>query len=212
MTTAEPRTPRAPRSVLGIDPGLTRCGVGIVAGPASRPTVVHHRCVRTSPETPLEQRLLAVHEELLAVIDEHRPEALAVERVLFTANARTAMATGQAAGVALLAAASRGLTVATYSPNEVKQTVAGDGAADKAAVGRLVAMQLGLSAAPRPADVADALAVALTHLAMDRLAVAVQGTPVARELAEAERVAARTRHGGWERHLASRGLLPEGGR
>lgn len=198
-------------TVLGVDPGLTRCGIGIIVGPSSRPSAVHHDCVKTSPDTPLEDRLLAVHDAVLAVIERYRPDAVAVERVLFSANVRTAMATGQAAGVALLAAARAGLPVTSYSPNEVKQTVAGDGSADKEAVGRLVAAQLRLDEVPRPADVADALAVALTHLARSRLETALAGTAASSALAEAERAAGRSRRGGWEAHLVERGLLPRGG-
>jgi crossover junction endodeoxyribonuclease RuvC len=198
-------------TVLGVDPGLTRCGIGIVVGPSSRPSVVHHECVQTSPDTPLEVRLLAVHDAVLAAIERYRPDAVAVERVLFSVNVRSAMATGQAAGVALLAAARAGLAVTTYSPNEVKETVAGDGSADKGAVGRLVAAQLRLAEIPQPADVADALAVALTHLARARLAAAVAGSPAATVLADAHRVAGRSGRGGWEAHLVERGLLPGGG-
>ncbi|MEX2328241.1 MAG: crossover junction endodeoxyribonuclease RuvC, partial [Nitriliruptoraceae bacterium] len=154
-----------PITVIGIDPGLTRCGVAIVAGPVSRPRVVHAECVTTDADLPLEQRLLAVHERLRAVIAAHRPAQVAVERVLFSANTRSAMATGQAAGIAMLAGAQSGLEVTSYSPTDVKLAVAGNGGADKAAVGRMVAAQLGLSEVPRPADVADAIAIALTHLA-----------------------------------------------
>lgn len=197
--------------VLGVDPGLTRCGLGVVSGPAARPRVVAQECLRTEPATPLEQRLLALHEGISAVIEAHRPDAVAVERVLFSANARTAMATGQAAGVALLAAARAGVAVTSYSPNDVKLTVAGDGAADKSAVARLVTAQLGLAEVPRPADVADALAVALTHLARSRLAVLTADTPAAAAVTAAHSDAARSGRGGWEAHLAARGLLPGAG-
>jgi crossover junction endodeoxyribonuclease RuvC len=198
-------------TVLGVDPGLTRCGIGIVVGPSSRPSAVHHDCVRTSPATPLEERLLSVHDAVLAAIERYRPDTVAVERVLFSSNVRSAMATGQAAGVALLAAARAGLSVTFYSPNEVKETVTGDGSADKLAVGRLVAAQLRLDEVPQPADVADALAVALTHLARSRLASAIAGTPAASTLADAQRASSRSERGGWEAHLVERGLLPRGG-
>ncbi len=197
--------------VLGVDPGLTRCGLGVVSGPADRPRVIAQEGLRTTPATPLEQRLLALHEGISALIEVHRPDAVAVERVLFSANARTAMATGQAAGVALLAAAHAGVAVTSYSPNDVKLTVAGDGAADKTAVARLVTAQLGLSEVPRPADVADALAVALTHLARSRLAVLTADTPAAAAVTAAHSDAARSGRGGWEAHLAARGLLPGAG-
>lgn len=203
---------RSRRRVLGVDPGLTRCGIGVVEGSASRPDLVAAELVRSSPDAPLEHRLLTVHDGIVAAIETHRPDAVAVERVLFSANVRTAMATGQAAGVALLAAARAGVEVTPYSPNEVKQTVTGSGAADKDAVARLVAAQLRLDAVPTPADVADALAVALTHLAFGRLPAAAGTTAAAEALAAAQRDAGRVRQGGWEAHLAARGLLPGAGR
>ncbi len=199
-----PRDVIGPAVVLGVDPGLTRCGLGVIVGPDARPTLQWHDCVRTDASLPLERRLLAIHDAVLAAIEEHRPTAVAVERVLFSANARTAMATGQAAGVALLAAARAGLPVTAYSPNEVKQTVAGSGAADKAAVARLVAAQLRLEAPPTPADVADALAVALTHLARSRAAAMVAGTPAASALADARAAAQAATRGGWEAVLGDR--------
>ncbi len=151
--------------VLGVDPGLTRCGVGVVTGPATRPRTLLATVVRTAPSAPIEQRLREVHEAIASFLREHRPDVLACERVLFSGNARTAMGVGQAAGVALLAAAEAGVPVVSYSPNEVKLTVAGHGSADKDAVARMTAVQLGLASPPSPADVTDALAVALCHLA-----------------------------------------------
>lgn len=191
--------------VVGVDPGLTRCGVGVVRGPVSRPALVHAECIRTPAEDVLELRLLALHARLRAILDEVRPSAVAVERVLFSSNVRTAMPTGQAAGVALLAAAELGIPVAAYSPNEVKQTVTGDGRADKDAVARLVAVQLGLDAPPRPVDVTDALAVAITHLAHARGPVAGRvATPVRTTLAAAHADAVRAGRGGWEAVVARR--------
>jgi len=197
--------------VLGVDPGLTRCGLGLVAGPADRPAVTLQACVRTGPELALEQRLLRVHDAILEVIDTHQPDAVAVEQVLFSSNVRTAMATGQAAGAALLAAARAGIPVTAYSPSDVKLTVAGAGDADKDAVARLVTAQLGLARAPRPADVADALAIALTHLARTRIAALTADTPAASTVAAAQAEAGRAERGGWEAHLATRGLLPGAG-
>jgi len=191
--------------VLGIDPGLTRCGVGAVRGPAQRPTLVLAECIRTSADLPLEQRLLHVHTELRRIVAAVGPVAVAVERVLFSGNVRTAMPTGQAAGVALLVAAEHGLPVVAYSPNEVKQTVTGDGRADKQAVARLVAAQLGLREVPRPVDVTDALAVAITHLAHSRgPAAAAIATPARATLAAAAAEAARAGRGGWEGVLGAR--------
>ncbi len=198
-----------PMIVLGVDPGLTRCGLGVVAGPAAKPQLMAGDCVRTDASQPLEQRLLTVHDAIVDAIERHRPAVVAVERVLFSTNVRTAMATGQAAGVALLAAARAGVPVEAYSPTQVKLTVAGAGDADKDAVARLVAAQLGLADPPRPADLADALAVALTHLVRGRLDTMVAGTPAAAALAEARATAARGAGGGWQAHLAERGLLPD---
>jgi crossover junction endodeoxyribonuclease RuvC len=192
--------------VLGIDPGLTRCGVGAVRGPAHRPTLVAARCIRTPVELPVEQRLARLRAELDELVAELRPTAVAVERVLFSGNARTAMATGQAAGVALLVAAEHGLAVTAYSPNEVKATVAGDGRADKDAVARLVTAQLRLDAPPRPVDVTDALAVAITHLAHVRdTAPELAATPARARLAAEVMAARRAGRGGWETVVAARG-------
>lgn len=203
------RTSTSSITVLGIDPGLTRCGLGLVSGPANRPRALHHRCVRTAADEPLEQRLLTVHDAICDLVAEFRPDAVAVERVLFSANVRTAMATGQAAGAALLAAARVGIPVTSYSPNDVKLTVAGAGNADKDAVGRLIAAQLGLEAVPDPPDVADALAVAVTHLARSRMATTAAGSPAAAVLQAAQQASRHGARGGWEAHLAARGLLPK---
>jgi len=191
--------------VLGVDPGLTRCGVGAVRGPAQRPSLVLAECIRTPADMPIEERLLLLHAELSRLIREVDPVAVAVERVLFSGNVRTAMPTGQAAGVALLAAAQRGLPVMAYSPNEVKQTVTGDGRADKQAVAQLVAVQLGLATVPGPVDVTDALAVAITHLAHSRgPAAASIATPARAALEAASAEAARVGRGGWEQVVRSR--------
>lgn len=201
---SSPAAGSAARVVLGVDPGLTRCGIGVVAGPASSPSIVDTLCIRTAPDQPHEQRLLAVHDAIVAAIERHRPVAVAVERVLFSTNVRTAMATGQAAGVALLAAARAGVAVHPYSPTDVKLTVAGSGTADKAAVGRMVAAQLRVTEIPGPADVADALAVALTHLARSRVQSLASATPAAAALADATAAAGRAARGGWAAVLADR--------
>lgn len=197
--------------VLGVDPGLTRCGLAVLDGPSGRPVLVFEQCVRTDSGLSPERRLLLLSEAIEAVVASRRPHAVAVERVLFSANVRTAMATGQAAGVALLAAARAGAPVYGYSPNEVKQTVTGDGGADKDAVGRLVAAQLRLDVVPGPADVADAAAVALTHLARSRVAALAAATPAAGALAEAQRHAQRAARGGWDAVLAERERHVRGG-
>lgn len=189
----------APVRVLGVDPGLTRCGIGVVDGPPSSPVLVAKELVRTPREDPLEVRLDALHRAVAGAIERYRPHAIAVERVLFSSNVRSAMATGQAAGVALLAAAQSGVPVTPYSPNDVKLTVAGHGGADKDEVGRMVAMQLGLSAVPTPADVADALAIALTHLAQARMGTAGPPVPTG------------SRRSGWEAVLDNPNLRVAGG-
>lgn len=158
--------------VLGIDPGLSRCGVGLVEGPPSRPRVVRAGVIRTSPGDPVALRLAALHDELAALIAAERPDAVAVERVFFNANVRTAMSVGQAAGVALLCAARAGVDVVEYTPTQVKSSVAGFGGADKAQVAFMVRALLRLTEAPKPADTADALALALCHLQHSPLAYA----------------------------------------
>ncbi len=154
--------------VLGIDPGLTRCGYGCVervVGGRTHARAVAAGVITTPTTDELPARLAALQIELESLLVELRPAVVVVERVLFSANVRTAMATGQASGLALAAAQRAGCEVAMYSPNEVKQAVTGDGGAGKAAVQEMVARLLGLASPPRPPDAADALALALTHLA-----------------------------------------------
>jgi crossover junction endodeoxyribonuclease RuvC len=153
--------------VLGIDPGLSRCGYGCVervGGGAARPTA--YGVLKTPPSDPLPERLAALARDLRALLDEFRPDAVAVERVFFQVNARTAMSVAQAAGLALAAASEAGCVVAQYTPNEVKQAVAGYGAAPKEQVQRMVQALLKLPDIPRPPDAADALALALCHVAV----------------------------------------------
>jgi crossover junction endodeoxyribonuclease RuvC len=150
--------------VLGIDPGLTRCGVGIVDVTSDRrASLVYVGVIRTPPELALEQRLLAIGEGIALALDEFAPHAVALERVFAQHNLRTVMGTAQASGVALHAAAARGLAVGLHTPSEVKAAVTGYGAADKTQVGTMVARILRLDAAPKPADAADALALAICH-------------------------------------------------
>lgn len=151
--------------VLGIDPGLTRCGWGVVEGAVGKPLrLVDVGVARTNPDVPLEQRLLHIATAIDAWIEEHRPDAVAVERVFSQHNVRTVMGTAQASGLALVAAARHGIPVATHTPSEVKAAVSGNGRADKAQVGAMVTRLLNLREAPRPADAADALALAITHI------------------------------------------------
>ncbi|MBW3603449.1 MAG: crossover junction endodeoxyribonuclease RuvC [Actinobacteria bacterium] len=150
--------------VMGVDPGLARCGVAVVDGDVRRSALTAHHLVRTAADDAPEQRLAAVHDQVADLIASHRPDVLAIERLLFNANARSAMAVAQAVGVILLAAAHVGLDVRHYTPTQVKATVTGQGDADKGQVKYLVRAQLDLDRTPRSADVADAAAVALCHL------------------------------------------------
>lgn len=151
--------------VLGIDPGLTRCGVGVVeSGVGRRATLVGVGVVRTDAGLDVARRLAEVEAGLEAWFDEYRPDAVAVERVFAQQNLNTVIGTAQASGVAALIGARRGLPVAFHTPSEVKAAVSGSGRADKAQVGAMVVRILGLASPPRPADAADALALAICHL------------------------------------------------
>ena len=157
------RVPTALR-VLGIDPGLTRCGVGIVdVTPDRRARLVAVTVLRTPPDLALERRLLALGSGIAELLDEYQPQAVALERVFAQHNVRTVMGTAQASGVALHAAAARGLAVGLHTPSEVKAAITGYGSADKQQVGAMVARVLGLDEVPKPADASDALALAICH-------------------------------------------------
>lgn len=150
--------------VLGVDPGLTRCGLGVIDGVPGRADLVAVGVVRTPARHELGERLVALEVAVEAWLDEHQPDAVAVERVFAQANVRTVMGTAQAGAVAVVCAARRGLPVALHTPSEVKAAVTGSGRADKQQVGAMVARLLRLTAVPGPADAADALALALCHL------------------------------------------------
>ena len=151
--------------VLGVDPGLTRCGLGVVDGaPGRRLTLVEVSVARSDADEPLEQRLLAIECAVDEVLERVAPDAVAVERVFSQHNVRTVMGVAQVSGVVLAAAARRGLPVALHTPSEVKAAVTGHGRAEKAQVGAMVARLLGLEAVPKPADAADALALAICHV------------------------------------------------
>jgi crossover junction endodeoxyribonuclease RuvC len=153
--------------ILGIDPGLTRCGyAALEATGATTARAVALGVVRTAAADALPARLAELRGELAALIAELRPEVVAVEHVFFQVNVRTAMSVGQASGLALAEAAAAGCQVVQYTPNQVKEAVTGWGAAGKEQVQRMVQVRLGLSTPPRPADAADAAALALCHLAM----------------------------------------------
>lgn len=169
--------------MLGVDPGLTRCGLGVVDGGRGRSvTCVAVDVVRTPADAELATRLLQISDAVEHWLDVHRPEAVAVERVFSQHNVRTVMGTAQAGGVVALSAARRGLPVVFHTPSEVKAAVTGSGRADKAQVTGMVTRLLKLESQPKPADAADALALAICHLWRE---------PMRRRMAEAEAKAAQ---------------------
>ncbi len=150
--------------VLGIDPGLTRCGLGVVdVSPNRTASLVHVGVARSAPTDPIEKRLAAIAAGIRDVLVTHQPHVVAVERVFAQNNLHSVMGTAQASGIALLLAAEHGLTAATHTPSEVKAAITGYGSADKLQVQTMVARVLRLDALPQPADAADALAIALCH-------------------------------------------------
>lgn len=162
--------------VLGIDPGLTRCGFAVVDGRGGGHAVAVALGVITTPKTdPLPARLAALRTEFTDLIAEYRPQVVAVEQVFFQVNVRTAMSVGQASGLALAEAWLAGCEVVQYTPNQVKDAVAGWGGADKLQVQKMVQARLRLSALPKPADAADAAALALCHLAMSPISHRAHG-------------------------------------
>jgi crossover junction endodeoxyribonuclease RuvC len=184
--------------VLGVDPGLTRCGVGVIEGAPGRPLrLVGTDVIRTPATDDIGTRLLALETELDRWMAAHEPDAVAVERVFSQHNVRTVMGTAQAGAVAIVCAARRGVPVALHTPSEVKAAVTGNGRADKAQVTEMVSRLLQLTNPPRPADCADALALAICHLwrggAQQRLADAQRAAaprPAATQQATAPRPAA----------------------
>jgi crossover junction endodeoxyribonuclease RuvC len=156
---------RQPIRVLGVDPGLTRCGIGVVDGAPGRAlTLVKVGVIRTSAAEDVAARLLAIQDEIESWLDACQPDAMAVERVFSQQNVRTVMGTAQAGAVAIVAAARRGLPVALHTPSEVKAAVTGNGRAGKDQVTTMVTKLLRITEPPRPADAADALALAICHL------------------------------------------------
>ncbi len=156
---------RQPIRVLGVDPGLTRCGIGVVEGtPGRAPVLVRVAVIRTPAHDDIASRLLAIETEIERWLDECRPDAVAVERVFSQQNVRTVMGTAQAGAVAIVCAARRGIAVGMHTPSEVKAAVTGNGRADKDQVTTMVTRLLRAADPPRPADAADALALAICHL------------------------------------------------
>lgn len=165
-------------TVLGVDPGLTRCGIGVVRGSVGRPlTMIDVGVVRTPPDLDIARRLHQLEQALEARIVEHRPDVVAVERVFAQHNVRTVMGTAQASAIAMVVAARHGIAVHLHTPSEVKASVTGSGRADKAQVAQMVTRLLRLAEAPKPVDATDALALAICHVwrggASNRLAEAV---------------------------------------
>ena len=151
--------------VLGVDPGLTRCGVAVVDGVPGRVAAASYiGIVRSDPSVPIDQRLVHLERSIEALVAEFEPQAVAIERVFSQHNVRSAMATAQAAAMGLLVAGRHGLPVGLHTPTEVKAAVTGNGRADKAQVTAMITRLLGLKQAPRPADAADAVAIAICHL------------------------------------------------
>ncbi len=151
--------------VIGVDPGLTRCGVGVVEGDLGRRLrMVDVTVVRTAASAPTPQRLAEIQDAIEDLVATHRPDTMAIERVFADVNVMSVMGTAQASAAAMLVAARRGIPVHLHTPTEVKAAVTGSGRADKAQVTAMVTRLLRLTTAPRPADAADALALAICHL------------------------------------------------
>lgn len=152
--------------ILGIDPGIARTGWGVIEIPASRRIKVkNYGCIETSANLESPKRLLKIYNSILNIIDEYSPDVLAIEELFFNTNTKTAFIVGQARGVILLAGATKSISVAIYTPLQVKVAVTGYGRAQKDQMGQMVRNLLGLKTVPKPDDVSDALAVALTHAA-----------------------------------------------
>lgn len=149
--------------IIGFDPGIARTGWGIIDVQGSKYNVQSYGCVETSPKLSAEKRLLEIYQKIIGIIKTHKPDALVIEQLFFNTNAKTALIVGQARGVILLCAAKEDLPIASYTPLQVKMAITGYGRAEKYQIGKMVATLLHLKAIPKPDDVTDALAVALTH-------------------------------------------------
>lgn len=150
--------------ILGVDPGIGRMGWGVIVKEKNTIHTIGYGCIETLPNSDAPGRLYAIHDEISRIIDEYNPEILAIEDLFFSKNVKTAFSVGQARGVVLLAASQKNLSVAVYTPPQVKSAVTGYGKADKKQVGQMVKLQLRLKEIPKPDDTADALAIALTHI------------------------------------------------
>jgi len=157
-------------TVLGIDPGLERIGFGVIRREGSRLTALDYGLIET-PRIAVPDRIRMIHEEVTALIEKHQPDAMATERLLFTVNKTTAMDVAKALGAVLVVSAQKGIAWTEYSPPEVKQSVVGQGNADKKQVQFMVTKLLNLPKPPKPDDVADALAIAVTHAFRSRITI-----------------------------------------
>lgn len=172
--------------IMGVDPGLTRCGVGVIeAGAPRRLSFIHVDVIRSEPKLSQDLRLLAIYDGLVGKIERFVPDVVSIERVFAQENRNTVLGTAQVAGLAMLAAAQRGIPVALHTPTEAKMAVTGNGKAGKVQVERMVARLLGLNTLPQPADAADALAIAICHAL--RPQGALQGGEREQHLTEAQR-------------------------
>ena len=160
--------------VIGVDPGIGTTGVAVIEKTPGRPTARAVGVIRTPSNMPQSERLALLRARFVELLERERPDAAAVERLFFNSNVKTAMAVGQASGVLLATAAEMDVPVTTYTPLEVKQSVVGVGSADKKQVGVMVAALLGLKEPPRPADAADACALAICYLNRSGLRDAVK--------------------------------------
>jgi crossover junction endodeoxyribonuclease RuvC len=166
--------------VLGIDPGTASTGYGLVSSVGARCEAIDHGVITTRAGVAPERRLVEIHSRVCELLDDHRPDVLAIEELYFGANVQTAFAVGQARGVVLLAAGQRGIQARSYTPQQVKSAVCGSGRAAKDQVGRMVARLLGLPAVPTPDHAADALAVAVCELNRAPLTGAIAAGSAAR--------------------------------
>ena len=179
--------------ILGVDPGLTRCGVGVIeAGAYRRLSFIHVDVVRSDPKMSQDLRLLAIYNGLVEKIERFAPDTVSIERVFAQENRNTVLGTAQAAGLAMLAAAQRGIPVALHTPTESKMAITGNGKAEKIQMERMVARMLGLNTLPKPADAADALAIAICQAL--RPAGALQGGEREQHLTDAQRQWAKAAH------------------
>jgi crossover junction endodeoxyribonuclease RuvC len=162
--------------ILGIDPGLTNTGYGVIDHESNQSRLVTHGCVITSPNDDTARRLKAIYDGLTAVMEETRPDAVALERLFFSINVKSAMAVGEGRGVAILATAKAEIPLAEYTPQQIKQAVSGSGKAGKEQVLRMVGVILSLKDAPATSHAADALAVAICHAHSSHFHAAVQNS------------------------------------